>query len=353
MSSALPTVDVRPLATADEAEVLALLSETMAGGPTGSRTMDYFVWKHRANPFGASPGVVALEGDRIVGVRLFLRWHLALGGRRVRAVRAVDTATHPDYQRRGIFKSLTLRLLDQLEQDENIQLVFNTPNADSRPGYLRMGWRPVGVLPVRISPVRPVRFLRGVRGASHANASGSADAVAPGGKASSVRPCPAPTARAVLAASREVADLLEARAVPERLHTPLSPAYLDWRYAEAPGLDYRAFPVYRGGRLVGLGLGRIRTRASLTELTLGDVIVAQGDRRAARAVLQVARQSGVDHVALHATPGSEVGDVALTSGYLTVPGSGIGLVANPRAGCPDGVLDPGRWGLSLGDLEVF
>jgi len=157
----------------------------------------------------------------------------------------------------------------------------------------------------------------------------------------------------VLDAAEPVRDLLEQRARPSRLHTALSQEYLAWRYAAVPGMDYRAIAVRRAGRLVGLGLGRVRARATLTELTLGNVIVAAGDRSAARAVLRAARRSGVDHVALHAPQGSEVEQVARSSGYLAAPGRGIRLVANPRPGCPMALLDPHEWGLSLGDLEVF
>ena len=73
---------------------------------------------------------------------------LALGIRESRrrassAVRAVDTATHPDYQGRGIFRLLTLAGVEAMTA-EGVQFVFNTPNDQSRPGYLKMGWLRVG-----------------------------------------------------------------------------------------------------------------------------------------------------------------------------------------------------------------
>lgn len=347
-----PTLAFRPLRDDDSAAVLELLTTALAGGPTGERSQAFLDWKHRDNPFGRSPGMVATHDDRIVGVRLFLRWELRCGDRLLRAVRAVDTATHPDYQRQGIFRELTLRTLDQLDREDDLDLVFNTPNADSRPGYLRMGWQPVGELAVRISPVRPVRFVRGLSAARSANASGGASAVAPASRPVTVT-SDLPSAASVLADGDEVAALLERRAQPAGIHTPLTSGYLSWRYAQPPGLDYRAVVVRRGGELVGLGLGRVRHRAGLAELTLGDVLVAEGDVAAARRVLRAARHAGVDHVALHAAPGTEVARAALISGYLAVPGQGIGLVANPRSRCPVDVLDADAWRLSLGDLEVF
>lgn len=349
--SAAPTLTFRSLREDDSPAVLELLTTALAGGPTGERSQAFLDWKHRDNPFGRSPGMVAVDDDRIVGVRLFLRWELRVGDRTLRAVRAVDTATHPDYQRRGIFRELTLRMLGELDRDEQLDLVFNTPNADSRPGYLKMGWQPVADLGVRISPVRPLRFARGLSAARSANASGSADAVV---TVVTSRPISSslPSAAAALSAD-EVAGLLGRRGEVKGIHTPLSVEYLRWRYAQPPGLDYRAVVVRRHGELVGLGLGRVRQRAGLAELTLGDVLVADGDVRAARRVLWAARGAGVDHVSVHTAAGTEIASAALSAGYLTVPGQGIGLVANPRPACPVDVLDPAAWKLSLGDLEVF
>ncbi len=352
MTRTAAEVDVRPMTDADRGAVLELLTLSMAGGPTGERTADFFEWKHRRGVFGASPGLVATHEGHVVGVRLFMRWSLAGSAGPLRAVRAVDTATHPDFLRRGIFTRLTLELLDRLERADEVDLVFNTPNADSRPGYLRMGWQEVGLVPIHVSPVRPLRFLRGLGAARKANASGSAQSVA---ASTSVAPATSSLPRAGEAFIDEQAlrDLVSGTRAEPRLHTPLSVEYLRWRYLEAPGLDYRCVPVHQGGRLTALGFGRVRSRAGLTELTLGDTLVADGDRAAARRLLRSARRSGVDHVTVHSPVGTEVNDVLLRSGYPKVPRGGIRLLANPRRNTSAAVLSPEAWRLSLGDLEVF
>ena len=79
--------------------------------------------------------------------------------RSVEAVRAVDTATHPDYQGRGIFTRLTLRRSTSCAPTAST-FVFNTPNDQSRPGYLKMGWHEVGRAP---RSVRPRSLSRRVR----------------------------------------------------------------------------------------------------------------------------------------------------------------------------------------------
>ena len=102
----------------------------------------FFRWKHLDNPAGSSPMWVASTGDRLVGLPDLPAVALRRGRRRAaaHAVRAVDTATHPDFQGRGIFSRLTLGALDEL-RDEGVDFVFNTPNDQSRPGYLKMGWQ--------------------------------------------------------------------------------------------------------------------------------------------------------------------------------------------------------------------
>ena len=128
---------IRPYDEADEDEVIGLLTAALGGGPAGERPAEFFRWKHQENPFGRSFGLVAEADDRIVGLRAFMRWEFVAGDRRFKAVRAVDTATHPDYQGRGIFSQLTLEALDALRHEADF--VFNTPNEKSLPGYLKMG----------------------------------------------------------------------------------------------------------------------------------------------------------------------------------------------------------------------
>lgn len=347
------SITLRPLVEQDEPAVLDLLTAAMAGGPTGVRSAEYFRWKHRDNPFGSSPGLVAVHEDVIVGARLFMRWQLEQDGVPIRAVRAVDTATHPDFQRQGIFRRLTLELLERLDSDRDVDLVFNTPNADSHPGYVRMGWTDVDTLPLRICPARPLAFLSGVRGATGANASGSADAVAAPRQPAELTSCDLPFAAEVLEDGPAITELLGRRRPDPRIRTRLSLGYLRWRYGQAPGLDYRGIAVRRAGVLVGLAFGRRRSRADLTELTLGDVVIGDGDLAVTASILKAARRSGVHHVALHTPPRTELARRALRSGYLPTPGRGIRLVANPRTERATAPLAPESWSLSLGDLELF
>lgn len=116
----------------------------------------FWHWKHLDNPFGKSLVFLGLEGDLLVGVRAFMRWEWHQGSRVFKAVRAVDTATHPDFQGKGVFRELTLRCVEAC-RSEKIDFVFNTPNEKSKPGYLKMGWGSNGRMKLYMIPRIPRR----------------------------------------------------------------------------------------------------------------------------------------------------------------------------------------------------
>ena len=80
-----------------------------------------------------------------------MKWKWQQADRFFSAFRAVDTATHPDFQGKGIFKMLTLAAVKEGKELSH-NFVFNTPNEQSRPGYLKMGWRQVGKVEVALQP---------------------------------------------------------------------------------------------------------------------------------------------------------------------------------------------------------
>jgi GNAT superfamily N-acetyltransferase len=332
--AAKPGVSVRQFSPEDLPDVLELLDASLGGGPAGRRSPELFRWKHLDNPFGPSFLLLATSEGRPVGLRAFLRWRFLAGGRSVNAVRAVDTATHPDFQGMGIFTKLTLAAVDQLRGD--VDLVFNTPNGKSGPGYLKMGWREVGRVPVRIRVRRPLRMLRGRRAAA-----GHPPAVA------------APAAAAVLERGPEVAGLLAREPASTGLATTRDLGYLRWRYGAAPLLGYRAVTEERDDELAGLAVFRVRPRGGLWESTVAEVL-AGGDPGVARRLLRrVAGAAAADHLTFAAPAGSAATRAATRAGFLPSP-VGISLVANPlRTGIRPDPSQLGSWSLSLGDLEVF
>jgi GNAT superfamily N-acetyltransferase len=332
---------VRPFRAEDEPPVLDLLTKALGGGPPGRRSPEFFRWKHRAGPFGSSYMLVGELGGRIVGLRAFMRWRLRAGGRMLSAVRAVDTATHPDHRNAGVFSRITRDALELLRED--VDLVFNTPNATVLPGYLKLGWRIVGRMPVAVRVRRPIRFARGLpsfRGPIRAPRGGP--------------PVEAEPAAQALMDGEQLSPLLGEQATDPRLSTPRDLEYLRWRYASAPGLDYRAVREDGWSGLRGIAIFRVRARGRLWESTVVELLGRPADRRTAgRLLRRVAEAAPVDHLTCSFAPGSVQARAARRCGFLRSPVGPTFVVNTLRGAVRPDPADLRSWALSLGDLEVF
>jgi N-acetylglutamate synthase-like GNAT family acetyltransferase len=138
-------------ATPEDIPAIVALLQLSLGESLIKKSSRSWNYKHVDNPFGVSQVLLAFENDVLVGVRAFMKWQWNLGSQSWTAFRAVDTATHPNYQGKGIFKKLTLQALDEI-QKEGETFVFNTPNNNSRPGYLKMGWQIVDAIELAVVP---------------------------------------------------------------------------------------------------------------------------------------------------------------------------------------------------------
>lgn len=294
---------VRP-AVDDDLPGMVALAEAGLGWEADRRHEALFRWKHVDNPFGRSPMWVAVDGGRVVALRAFLRWEFGRDGEVVRAVRAVDTVTHPDYRGRGLFRRLTLEALDAL-RDEGVAFVFNTPNDQSRPGYLTMGWQVVGRLPMSVRVrvrVRSVARMARVPAAMWSE----------------------PTSGTVV-----VADVAPVRSA--RLTTRRTAEYLAWRYG-LPDLHYASVQV--GG---ATAYYRVRRRGQATETAVCDVV----GEPAAKAMVTAARAAGADYAVC----------LGPRRGFVPVPGHGP--VLTWRAVCDERRPSRRDFDLSLGDIELF
>jgi len=309
------TIAVRPFVDEDLPAVLEVLRISLGEPPGLTRTEQLFAWKHFNNPFGRSLLLVAEEGGRLAGIRAFMRWDLAgPDGGYLRCVRAVDTATHPDFQRRGVFRQLTLAGLD-LAASSGIDLVFNTPNEKSGAGYLTMGWNEVGPVGVMVRP--GAGLLRPNEGAWE-----------PGGSA--------PTSESLAAAGEWF------HRPPRGWRTPRTPEYLRWRFASHPTACYLI-----SGVADGVAIGRANRRQGRRELVLSEL----GGSPAAIRTLR--RAAGPDYTVGWFSAGTPERSAAFRGGLLPVPRkAALTVMARPLRHL-DVDLGWQNWDLSLGDIELL
>ncbi|QDF75863.1 MULTISPECIES: GNAT family N-acetyltransferase [Shewanella] len=117
------------------ADVLSVLNTSFIGD--FNFTAEWFRWKHIDSYYGQSLAWGAFYNDHLVGIRLYSKWHSF--GQAESYLQAVDTATLPEHQRKGIFALLIKESLKYI--DDNKIKVFNFPNKNSYNQYLKYGWK--------------------------------------------------------------------------------------------------------------------------------------------------------------------------------------------------------------------
>jgi GNAT superfamily N-acetyltransferase len=335
-----PEIELRPLGSVPTAHVVGLLRVCLGEG--ARRSEGFWSWKHLENPFGQSPGVAAYSGETLAGIRVFLRWAWSTDSKVLRAVRAVDTATHPDWRRQGLFRRLTEAVLGEVEQ-EGVDFVFNTPNAQSREGYLKMGWRAVGKVSVLVRVAGPRTWLQRRRDGDHGtSAFGSESSVA-----------------ALLEDPGLERFLARVEHGERRLHTERTVELLRWRYQPpAAALAYRALWRLDASGSGAVVIARSNDRRGFRELLLSEVLVS-GDSPGLAAAAKLLRHLRTlhehDYWVAHAARGTGERQALLRGGFVVVPRGGPHLTVRMLGrGTP--APDPGAmssWRLGLGDLEVF
>lgn len=303
------TISVRAFTNDDTEEVLDVMRASLGETKVLQRSHQLFSWKHIDNPFGRSIMLVATEADRIVGFRAFMRWKLDTpDGAQLRCVRPVDTATHPDHRRKGIFRTLTESAVEEATAD-GVHLIFNTPNAESGAGYLKMGWSAVGPIGVLVRP--GWRFARTTR---H------------------------------LSSDYRVTVLSDADRSPRGLRTVRSAEYRAWRFSSHPTARYSQI-----GDTADHVICRINNRSGYRELVVSEAV---GD--ITNPLKAVNRALRAHYAVSWFPPGTVERSKLIRAGFVRVPRvAALHLVCRPLTGMD---LDPKRlenWDIGFGDLELL
>ena len=204
--------------------------------------------------------------------------------------------------------------------------IFNTPNDQSRPGYISMGWTPVRRLPVGVLPAGPRALARMVRSRVASQL------------------WSAPTSVGVDArdafAQDQTCEAVLAHAARRGTRTERTPAYLRWRTEFGP-LGYRVLFSDETDPSRGAVVFRVRRRGAGLEAVIAEMLVPSA-ATGLRLVRRLVALTGADYaIGLRTGP---------SAGLMPVPGQGPILTARPLA---RGIPQANSWSLTMGDVELF
>ena len=303
--------------TGDRSAFLSLY-ETVFGH---RRSPEWFRWKYESNPVvDGIPITVARHGDDLVGCRSFLPLSVAVGGEHHVAFQPCDTMVHPDHRRRGLFTRMNERAIERYA-DGPPAFFFNFPNANSKPGNLSMGWRPVARVPMYYRPQNATTAMGRWLEAHAATDGGPAVGVTE----SAVGPSPLASIHRALDQwlldcsddrvdryDRPESAPLEAvyhRAIPDGVHAVRDEAFYRWRFAN-PAHEYEVYVATRRGAPVAAAV----VSPVDDHLRLVDTLPRRSD-----AEREAIERAVVAALADHAGPDSDVGYVAAFGSVLARP----------------------------------
>lgn len=332
--------------------ILDLTRKTLGNNGAIRKTTEFWHWKHQVNPFGQSYGLYAWDETEqmAIGLRVLMRWELKdPAGRIITAVRAVDTATHPAYQRQGIFSTLTQQAVSELTA-AGVHLIFNTPNKFSLPGYLKMGWLMVEKWPMFIKVLKPIRFLKNIiRRASSAPSLPEFEKF--------FGPDIAPWDDFVNQYEAEIPAFLscwESERKQTGLRTPRDLTYLHWRYGQHPHIRYGVYPLQDTGRLIGFAILRPNIRYGLKEIVLTEIFLQTPILKLGQRFFKsLIKQFKGDYIIAHFAAGTFERKLLRQHHFVRVPRQGMIFTVRPLGDTMRNVIQPEAWDLTLGDLELF
>lgn len=251
--------------------ITSILSQSLSNSGVTKKTSDFWNWKHLNNPFGKSVGMVAKSKvtDELISIRPFMQWGLYTQSNvKLTVFRPVDTVTAPLWQGKGLFKRLTLESIKGLP---NGSLIFNTPNSNSLPGYLKMGWEVVMELDIDLRPGSVMSIIKNLlkRVTNKKETSWS--------KLSSSK------VQNIDGFSKsEISETLDFMATAEAnrcgcgLRTIRDKKYLRWRYFEQPNVKYGFYRNYdSNGNLNGVVVLRLEHRYGFEGGIITDVFTKE------------------------------------------------------------------------------
>ena len=123
-------------------------------------SLEWLKWKYFSSPFGDCIVVMAYsEKGELAGEISFGKYEFKDEEKLVKAIYSYQTMVHPNFQRKGLFSSLTKKVIE-IAKEENIDIIFNFPNANSYQPFLKLGFKPLNGLKYWIAKGHFGTFLK-------------------------------------------------------------------------------------------------------------------------------------------------------------------------------------------------
>lgn len=323
-----------PYSLADLGDV-AQLGAIVEGADSEIANVDFLRWQYQYNPAGHAIMWLARhrETGQLAGSYTVIPLQIKIGYQEVTGSLSLNTMTHPDFRKQGIFATLAERTYESCAQ-AGIPLTIGWPNANSYPGFTQslkfadIGHREILVKPLQIANILQYYISNSaLRTVTASVASAVVKVVCPRVRSFSAGHSKGIFVEKVEQFDERFDDLWQRSRNQKPNMIVRSSAYLNWRFVACPLRKYHIFASLSQGNLVGYMIGvisvhpRLGYRVAFIVDAFVDVALDERDiwRELVASVEAWAEQEGVDLIAIYLPAHSSNFQVAHSMGYRYVP----------------------------------
>jgi GNAT acetyltransferase-like protein len=333
--------------------------------PQGSKSYNqYWQWEFENNPEKVKLIKIARDVSKnIVGHYAVSPRRMYIDGKNCICSLSLDTMTHPDFRKQGMFTRLASELYSDLE-NKQVDLTFGFPNLNSIRGFeSKLDWHIFGEVPLLIMPVSPANLFKfaGVKVPAFM---------------SNITTRLYPLKRGlpyykifkgleftqVQRFGTEADDLWKIMRSEFKVAVDRGASYLNWRYAEKPGEKYiKLLASKDNGEHVGLLVIKVQDLNGLKLGTIVEVVALPGIFLRTSLIskaLTILSQMGAEAAAAFCVPFTPFFIPYLLNFFIPVPSkynpvkTYWGVRKNTNNFSKELIFDRKNWLISWGDTDV-
>lgn len=152
---------VRLAEESDKYRVLELLNDVFnkqQRSASSIRGEEFWNWKYKKNIFGKAIIHVIEDETDMLAIGTMWPWEFKTRASALKAFQLCDTVVSEKARGKGLFSMLNFARIEYAKE-KGADFIYNFPNMNSLPGYLKMGWSFLGNLQWHIKVLKPLNFF--------------------------------------------------------------------------------------------------------------------------------------------------------------------------------------------------
>jgi len=315
---------MRPFRDGDEEGILELCKAVYPGRQYHrEQWMKWWQWMYRDNPSGKGSIWLAEHDGKIVGQYPLIFIQMKVGNEIIKVCENIDLMTHPDYRHQGMFAALERHALDEMGK-QGIHITIGFPNEIAYPGHKKSGWFDIDTMRPVLKPLDWRDALRIRISNGFVVMLGALAGNLVGGVFYRGRKTPVVEGLTIAQVSRfdERVDHFWAKVSHQyQIMTVRNREYLNWRYANAPDVEYLIYVAEREAAVSGYLVLRLMQMKQTSVAMIFDILAESGEiaQCLIAEAMERCTQEKVDLVYYASIAGSSVAKAFGRNGFIFVP----------------------------------